>query len=80
MESIIEKYLLLVEKISNSTKMFRSFNTDVNIYRSEIHIIQLIGDRMEVHISEISRLVGVTKATWITTCACMEAWKPFCAP
>ena len=55
--------MLLVEKISNTTKNHKSFNTDVNIYRSEIHIIQLIGDRAELHISEISRLLGVTKGT-----------------
>ncbi len=54
---------MLVEKISNTTKTYKSFGTDVNIYRSEIHIIQLIGDRRGVYISEISRLVGVTKGT-----------------
>ena len=63
MNPIIEKYMLLVEKISNTTKSHKSFGTDVNIYRSEIHIIQLIGDRGEVYISEISRLIGVTKGT-----------------
>ncbi|WP_147822123.1 MarR family winged helix-turn-helix transcriptional regulator [Salidesulfovibrio onnuriiensis] len=63
MDSIVEQYLLLVEKISNTTKIHNSFGTDVNIYRSEIHIIQMIGDRKEVYISEISRLVGVTKGT-----------------
>ncbi|WP_196772857.1 MarR family winged helix-turn-helix transcriptional regulator [Pseudodesulfovibrio alkaliphilus] len=63
MNSIIEKYLLLVEKISNTTKAHKSFGTDVDIYRSEIHIIQLIGDRGEVFISEIARLIGVTKGT-----------------
>ena len=63
MDSIIEKYLLLVEKISNTTKTFNSFGTDVDIYRSEIHVIQLIGDRTGLHLSEISRLIGVTKGT-----------------
>lgn len=63
MNSIIEQYLLLVEKISNTTKSHKSFGTDVDIYRSEIHIIQLVGDRGEVFISEISRLIGVTKGT-----------------
>ena len=63
MDAITEKYMLLVEKVSNTTKNHKSFNTDVNIYRGEIHIIQLIGDRSELHISEISRLIGVTKGT-----------------
>ena len=55
--------MMLVEKISNTTKTFKTFDTNVNIYRSEIHIIQLIGDREGMHISEISRLIGVTKGT-----------------
>lgn len=55
--------MLLLEKISNTTKAYKSFGTDVNIYRSEIHVIQLIGDRGSIHISEISRLIGVTKGT-----------------
>ena len=63
MNSIVEKYMLLVEKISTTTKSYKSFGTNVNIYRSEIHIIQLIGDRRGLHISEISRLIGVTKGT-----------------
>lgn len=63
MNSIIEKYMLLVEKISNTTNTFKSFDTDVNIYRSEIHVIQIIGDRKALHISELSRLLGITKGT-----------------
>lgn len=63
MNPAIEKYMLLVEKISNTAKTHKSFGTDVDIYRSEIHVIQIIGDRERVHISEISRLIGITKAT-----------------
>jgi DNA-binding MarR family transcriptional regulator len=63
MNPAIEKYMLLVEKISNTTKSHKSFGTDVNIYRSEIHVIQIIGDHERVHISEISRLIGITKGT-----------------
>lgn len=63
MNYIIEKYMFLFEKISNTTKMSQSFDTDVNIYRSEIHIIQLIGDKQELYLSEIAKLLGVTKGT-----------------
>lgn len=63
MNSVIEKYMMLVEKISNTTKTHKSYGTDVDIYRSEIHVIQIIGDRERVHISEISRLIGITKGT-----------------
>jgi DNA-binding MarR family transcriptional regulator len=63
MGSIVEQYMLLVERISNTTRAHKSFGTDVDIYRSEIHVIQLIGDRKEVFISEIARLIGITKGT-----------------
>lgn len=63
MHKIAKKYLLLFEKISNISRQARSFDTDVDIYRSEIHIIQLIGDQSELYISEISKLIGVTKGT-----------------
>lgn len=63
MDLIIEKYMLLVEKISNTTKAHQKFDTDVNIYRTEIHIIQMIGDRKSTYVSEISRFIGITKAT-----------------
>lgn len=63
MHHIVTQYMLLVEKVSNTIQQSNSFNTDVDIYRSEIHIIQLIGDSSEIYISEISRIIGITKAT-----------------
>lgn len=63
MHHIVRQYMLLVEKISNSVHQSNTFDTDINIYRSEIHIIQLIGDQRELYVSEIARLIGVTKAT-----------------
>ncbi|WP_171359370.1 MarR family winged helix-turn-helix transcriptional regulator [Vibrio rotiferianus] len=63
MNYIVKKYLLLFEKISATVQMSNTYDTDVDIYRSEIHIIQLIGDKSELYISEISRLIGITKGT-----------------
>lgn len=63
MHYIIKKYMLLVEKISNTVRMSKPFDTDVDIYRSEIHIIQLIGDHSSLYVSEISKRIGVTKGT-----------------
>lgn len=63
MHKITKEYLLLFEKISNTSRQSRSFGTDVDIYCSEIHIIEIIGDRSELYISEISKLIGVTKGT-----------------
>ncbi len=63
MHNIARKYLLLVEKISNTVRQCKTFDTDVNIYRSEIHIIQLIGEHSELYISRISNMIGITKGT-----------------
>lgn len=58
---VTEKFMEMVETISNTKKTCRTFNTDTNIYRSEIHIIKLIGDYHSLHVSELARKSGVTK-------------------
>lgn len=63
MHPIVSQYMLLVEKVSNTVHQSNSFDTDVDIYRSEIHIIQLIGEHSRLYVSEIARLIGITKAT-----------------
>ncbi|KIX15064.1 MarR family winged helix-turn-helix transcriptional regulator [Dethiosulfatarculus sandiegensis] len=63
MHKIVKNYLSLFEKISNMSRQSKSFDTDVKIYRSEIHVIQFIGDNTELYVSEISKLIGVTKGT-----------------
>lgn len=60
---MVQRYLLLVEKISNTSRQSQRFDTDVDIYRSEIHVIQLIGDSEAPYISQISKMIGITKAT-----------------
>lgn len=61
MKIAIEKFMMMTETISSSGKNSCNYNTDVEIYRSEIHIIQLIGDYDDLHVSEIARKLGVTK-------------------
>jgi DNA-binding MarR family transcriptional regulator len=61
MKQVIEKYMLMVEKISSTTRMSQTFGTDVEIYRSEIHVMQLIDNYGHLHVSEIARRIGVTK-------------------
>lgn len=61
MKIAIEKFMIMTEKISNAGKIPRNYGTDVIIYRSEIHIIKLIGDYANLHVSEIARKFGVTK-------------------
>lgn len=60
-KKVIEKYATLTEKIAKSGNQSKNFETDVEIYRSEIHIINVIGDNDDIHISEIARKFGVTK-------------------
>lgn len=57
----IEKFMTMTEKIARAGKNPHNYGTDVNIYRSEIHIIKLIGDYADLHVSEIARKFGVTK-------------------
>jgi len=61
MRIVIEKFMKMVDKISNTVKISQPYNTDTEIFRSEIHIIKLIGDSDELHVSEIARKFGVTK-------------------
>ncbi len=63
MHHIVKQYLLLFEKISNTSRQSKKFDTDVDIYRSEIHIIQLIGDHSELYLSQIAKMIGITKGT-----------------
>lgn len=61
LKKLIEEYMVMTEAIANTGKKARSFNTDVTIYRSEIHLIQLVGDYERLHISDIARKFGITK-------------------
>ena len=60
-ERIIEDFMVMIEKINMTGKKPHRFNIDVDIFRSEIHIIKLIGDYSILHVSEIARKFGVTK-------------------
>ena len=60
-EEVIEKFMIMTEKITNTVKTSHNYGIDVNIYRSEIHIVKLIGDYANLHVSEIARKFGVTK-------------------
>ena len=61
LKEFMEDYLCMTEAVSHSGRNSQRFNTDTDIFRSEIHIIQLIGDYKKLHVSEIGRRLGVTK-------------------
>lgn len=51
----------LTEKATQSGKKRIDFGTDLYLFRSEIHTIEIIGRTNGIHISEIAREMGVTK-------------------
>ncbi len=57
----IEKFMIMTELIANAGKKPHNYSTDEDIYRSEIHIMKLIGDYGDLHVSELARKFGVTK-------------------
>ena len=60
-QQVIEEYILLTEKIASNSNKPNKYDTDIDIFRSEIHIISIIGLYKNIHISEIARKFGVTK-------------------
>ena len=51
-----------MHQIMKTSSMKNKFGTDVDIYTSEIHIMDVIGRRGAASISEIAELYGVSKA------------------
>ncbi|UTC46898.1 MarR family transcriptional regulator [Treponema vincentii] len=61
--TVIERYIALVEKIANGKNNTLSFTgKDMTFYRGEIHIIKKIGDHPGIFSSEIAREMGITRA------------------
>lgn len=60
-EEIVKLFMTLTEKAVQSGKKKIDFGNDLNLFRSEIHTIEIIGQANGIHISEIAREMGVTK-------------------
>ena len=61
--TVIERYIALIEKIANGKNNTLSFaGKDMTFYRGEIHIIKKIGDHPGIFSSEIAREMGITRA------------------
>ena len=58
---VIERFMTLTEKLANNTNKSNCFGTDVEIFRTEIHVINLIGDNQNLHLSELARKFSVTR-------------------
>ncbi|SCY34024.1 MarR family winged helix-turn-helix transcriptional regulator [Desulfoluna spongiiphila] len=59
--SLLVEFMVLVEKIIKGEKEPQQYIEGLSISRSEIHLMALIASSETVHISEIARILNVTK-------------------
>ena len=60
-EEIVELFIRLANKYKALEKIPVDFGVGTDVYHSELHLIDQIGDHPEMNITELARLVGVTK-------------------
>ncbi len=56
-----EALIRVMNKVVRNEKTPRKFGVDALLYPSEIHMIMFIGNNEGVHMSELARIVGVTR-------------------
>ncbi len=54
--------MCLLEKATSTTHTEELYGEDNYLYKSEIHVIDIIGNSEGIHISEIARNFGISKA------------------
>ena len=59
--SIVESFKRVAGKWHKLEKQPRKFGTAVELHSSEIHLIEVIGENEGLSVTEIARLLGVTK-------------------
>ncbi len=59
--AIIGKFARIVELWSRLEKQPRKFGIDEALYRSQIHMIEVIGENDDVSVSDLAEIQGVTK-------------------
>ncbi|MDD9301678.1 MAG: MarR family transcriptional regulator [Desulfobacter sp.] len=60
-QKIHGKFRSIMELALELEKKPRKFGTDKDLSHSEIHLIEIIGDHEGLSVTEISKLIGVTK-------------------
>lgn len=60
-ERIAEQLAALTEKISKNAKKSSKYGTDTELYRIEIHLIQVIGNNPGMHLIDIANIFNLTK-------------------
>jgi DNA-binding MarR family transcriptional regulator len=59
--AIAEKFGRIASLWQQLEKQPRKFGTEEELYSSEIHLIEAIGDNRDLSVTDISRVLGVTK-------------------
>jgi len=57
----------VVIRLSTDHMAPHSFGTDVNLFRTEIHTVQAIGERQGINLTELAELMKVTKGAMSQT-------------
>ena len=60
-ESILDLLDRIVTKIEGQHSDARDFGTGENLYRSEIHTVQAIGENKGINVTRLAEKMGVTK-------------------
>ena len=55
-------FMCLIEKASAHNQVEIKYTDTIKLYKSEIHVIDIIGQSTGIHISEIARNFGISKA------------------
>ncbi len=59
--NLVGLFFRIVNKFSQFEKKPRDFGTGITVYPSEIHTIEVIGKNAGVNVTELARLLGITK-------------------
>lgn len=70
--NISEQLLDLISEFYERDSRARTFGTDVELYHSEIHMLQCVAENPELHISALARLLGVTRGAASQTAKRLE--------
>ena len=60
-EEIIELFIRLANKYKAMEKIPLDFGVGAHLYHSEMHLIDQIGDHPDLNITELAKVMGVTK-------------------
>lgn len=60
-QELTEQFIRILNKSAERQKTPRDYGTGEIIHQAEIHTIEAIGNNPEIHISELAKILGVTR-------------------